>query len=254
MSARRVRVVGVTGGIGAGKSTLCRLLQERHQAQALDADALGHDALRAGTTVHEALVARFGEESLGPDRALSRPHLAKIVFADDEARRDLEKIVHPWILDRIAARVAALRASNYEGILLLEAALLLDWVERRSDSDSDTDLGSAGAIPGHSLRGASDEDMRVDGIVVVTAPLEQRLERLSRRGLTEADARARIRAQRSDPEWIAAGDWVVENSGSKQALTKAADRLWSEIGESWPEQGRRDDFRANEVRPDEGSG
>lgn len=251
MSARRLRVVGVTGGIGAGKSTLCRLLQERHQAQALDADALGHDALRAGTTVHEALVARFGEESLGPDRALSRPYLAKIVFADDAARRDLEKIVHPWILERIAARVAALRASNYEGIFLLEAALLLDWVERRSDSDfdSDSDPDSVDAIPGHTLRGVPQEGLRVDGIVVVTAPLEQRLERLARRGLTEAEARARIRAQRSDPEWIAAGDWVVENSSSKQALRKAADRLWSEIGAAWPERGRRD-----EVRPDEGSG
>jgi len=245
VSARRLRVVGVTGGIGAGKSTLCRLLQERFQAESLDADAFGHDALRAGTTVYEALVARFGEESLGPDRALSRSYLAKIVFADDEARRDLEKIVHPWILDGIVARVAALRASNYEGIFLLEAALLLDWVERRSDSDSDPD----DAIPGHTLRGVPEEDLRVDGIVVVTAPLEQRLERLARRGLTEAEALARVRAQRSDLEWIGAGDWVVQNSGSRQALTKAADQLWSEIRAAWPASARR-----NEVRPDEGSG
>lgn len=218
-------VVGVTGGIGTGKSTFCRLLEEAHGCPLLDADRLGHEALQPGSTVFEAVLARFGEEVRGVGGAISRPALGGLVFSDPAALRDLNALVHPWILERIEARLAALKVSGYAGIVLLDAALLLDWLHR----------------------------YRPDGIVLVVASLEARLERLERRGMDRGEALRRIEAQtafnaasvnptdpRSSGPTPAGGDlvpadnpagvdWVVENSGTRADLVRRSREVWLEI-------------------------
>ena len=205
-------VLGVTGGIGAGKSTLCRILEEKHGLPLLDADRLGHEALHPGSTVYEALLARFGEAARGPSGAIRRAYLAEQVFRDPSARADLNGLVHPWILERITARVSALKASGYTGIVLLDAALLLDWVDR----------------------------YRPDAIVLVVAARETRLERLERRGMAREEAERRMAAQdapggaapamQTAPVDVkAAIDWVVENSGTRAALIAKAEELWAAV-------------------------
>lgn len=192
-------VLGVTGGIGAGKSTFCRLLEEAHGVPLLDADRLGHEALLPGSTVYEAILARFGEGARGPGGALKRSFLAERVFGDPAARKDLNALVHPWILERIEARLSALKASGYDGIVLLDAALLLDWLDR----------------------------FRPSAVVLVVASREVRLERLERRGISRAEAERRMAAQANlettdDPRI----DWVIDNSGSIAVLKRRAVEFW----------------------------
>lgn len=201
----QTRLLGITGGIGTGKSTLARILATEFGPPLLDGDALGHEALLPGSTVFEAVLARFGEDLLGPDGRISRPELARIVFADPAALADLEAITHPWILERIETRRRALSASGYAGIILLDAALLLDWVE----------------------------ELAPDAIVVVTAPREHRLARLGRRGLDEAEARRRMEHQRSEQEWTPRADWIVENDGDVDDLARKARALWAEVCARW---------------------
>ncbi|MFN8549407.1 MAG: dephospho-CoA kinase [Candidatus Eisenbacteria bacterium] len=195
-------VLGVTGGIGAGKSTLCRLLEEAHGVPLLDADRLGHEALVPGTTVYEAILARFGEEARGPGGALKRSFLGERVFRDPAALRDLNALVHPWILERIESRLSALKASGHDGIVLLDAALLLDWLDR----------------------------FRPSAVVLVVAAREVRLERLERRGVPRPEAERRMAAQveletTQDPRI----DWVIDNSGSRAELARRAAELWRSV-------------------------
>lgn len=192
------KVLGITGGIGSGKSTLAKILEETYQVPLIDADGLGHDALRPGSPVQDALIARFGEQIANPDGEIDRARLGQIVFRDPAALHDLNALVHPWIHERVLGRLLALKASGYAGILLLDAALLLDWLAR----------------------------FRPDGIVWVSAPLEDRLVRLERRGLARDEALRRIEAQRSDDGARALVDWVATNAGSRDELRREAVRIW----------------------------
>jgi dephospho-CoA kinase len=208
-------VLGITGGIGTGKSTLTRILMERFGPPVIEADALGHEALLPGSSVYEATVARFGDSILRRDRSVDRARLAQIVFRDARELAALDGLVHPWILERIEARVGSLKASGYDGIILLDAALLLEWLHR----------------------------YRPHGVVVVTAPLEARLTRLEARGLPRAEAERRIQHQRPESEWTEQADWVVENSGSLEDLARAATSLWARVCSHWnvsrrPQSGR----------------
>ncbi len=198
-------LLGITGGIGVGKSEFARILSTEFGAPLIDADQLGHAALEVGTTTHDALAARFGDEILQAGGGLSRPHLARIVFNDPGALDDLNRIVHPWILERIERRRASLKASGYVGIILLDAALLLDWKE----------------------------ELDLDGVVVITAPRPVRIERLLGRGVSADEAERRMDAQRADDEWAPDADWIVSNDGDLDELARKAKALWAEVCARW---------------------
>jgi len=200
-----IRILGITGGIGAGKSRLARLLEELFDAPVIDADQLGHSALEPGSSVYEAVLARFGDDLVGERGEIVRSKLAAIVFNEEGALTDLERIVHPWILDRVQARVAALKASGYVGIIVFDAALLLDWLPL----------------------------FRPDGIAVVVARREFRLARLAGRGMSSNEAERRMDHQRADETWGSAADWVIENSGSLEDLERSARRLWQDAKKRW---------------------
>lgn len=193
-------VVGVTGGIGAGKSTLAALLAERG-AQIVDADALGHDALRPGRPAWHSVLDQFGDEVLvAGSMEIDRRVLAGIVFGDKDKLAALNAIVHPVIFAGIADAVETLRGTD--DIVLLDAALMVE----------------------------TGFDDVVDVLVVVVAGEDVRTRRLrSERGMTPEDIQQRMGAQMSLDDLTARADLVVSNGGTMEDLVQEADRLWGEL-------------------------
>jgi dephospho-CoA kinase len=188
-------VVGLTGGIGAGKSEVARRLAELG-ARVIDADRLAREVVATGTDGLAEVVAEFGPEILGPDGALDRPALGRRVFGDDAARRRLEKIIHPRVRARTAELIAAGRPDE---VVVNDVPLLVE-------------TGLAGGY---------------DVVVVVEADPDIRVRRLvDGRGMSEAEARSRIAAQATDEQRRAVADAVLRNDGSLDELRAAVDRLW----------------------------
>ncbi|MCF6745328.1 dephospho-CoA kinase [Blastococcus sp. KM273128] len=188
--------IGLTGGIGSGKSTVSGLLVERG-AVLVDADRIAREVLEPGTPGLAAVVGEFGEGVLSADGSLDRAALAAIVFSDDVARRRLDALVHPLVRQRTAELVAA---APDDAVLVNDVPLLVE-------------TGQAGSY---------------DLVVVVEAERETRVARLVARGLTEADARARIAAQATDEQRRAVADVVLDNSGTLEQLAAQVDRFWAE--------------------------
>jgi dephospho-CoA kinase len=194
-----VLTVGLTGGIGSGKTTFAALLAERG-AQVIDADVLGREALQPGKPAWHSVVSTFGEEILGPSMEIDRARLASVVFADRAKLAALNAIVHPVIVKGIAERLDSLRSTHE--IVVIDAALIVE-------------LGL---------------DDGLDAIIVVTAPEDVRAQRLVRaRSMNEHDVRARMDAQAPEDELLARADIVVRNDGSLERLAREADRVWGEL-------------------------
>ena len=192
-------LVGLTGGIGSGKSTVARMLEERG-AVVLDADAFAREAVEPGTPGYRAVVDRFGAAVVGPAGALDREALARVVFADPRARADLEAIVHPEVRRRFAERAEPYRGTDR--VVVYMAPLLVE-------------TGATGAF---------------DVLVVVSATVGAQVERLVReRGMSEEDARARIAAQAPLEDKAAVADVIVDNDGPLEELEPQVDRLWEDL-------------------------
>ena len=191
-------VVGLTGGIGAGKSTLAALLAERG-AQIID--AIGRDALKPGRPAWHSVVDQFGEEILAAGSLdVDRKVLARMVFADAAKLAALNAIVHPVIFAGVAERLERLRATD--SVVVLDAALILQ-----------TGLKDA-----------------VDVIIVVLSSESERRRRLVReRGMTFDDVSGRMAAQMAPAEMAEHADLVVHNDGSLEDLAAEADKIWPEL-------------------------
>lgn len=195
-------VVGLTGGIGAGKSTVAALLRERG-AVTVDADALARAVVDPGGPAYEAVVSRFGPDVVvAAGGAIDRSRLATVVFADAGARADLEAIVHPVVRAGVAERVAAEAAAG-TAVVVVEIPLLVESPASRAG---------------------------LEATVVVDCPEDVAVERLVQdRGMTEADARARLSAQASRSDRFAIADFVIDNAGGRAALDAEVDRCWKWI-------------------------
>lgn len=192
-----MRRIGLTGGIGSGKSTVADLFEELG-AYVIDADAVAREVVAVGTDGLRALVDAFGPEILQPDGSLDRPRLADIVFADTTARATLNAITHPRIAARTAELISALPA---QAVLIHDVPLLVE-------------LGM---------------QENYDFVVVVDAPDDVRLDRLVARGHTLEDAAARIAAQAPRDVRLAAADLVIENSGSLAELRRQVAAAWPDV-------------------------
>ncbi|MCZ2828217.1 dephospho-CoA kinase [Modestobacter sp. VKM Ac-2986] len=188
--------IGLTGGIGSGKSTVAALLAERG-AQVVDADRIAREVVEPGTPGLAAVVAEFGDGVLTADGALDRAALASIVFGDPAARARLDGIVHPLVRARAAELVAA---APPDAVVVQDVPLLVE-------------TGQAGDF---------------DLVLVVQADPGTRVERLVGRGLSAADARARMASQATDEERRAVADVVLHNDGDRVALAEEVDRFWAE--------------------------
>jgi dephospho-CoA kinase len=194
-----VLLVGLTGGIGSGKSTVARMLELRG-AVVFDADVLARQAVEPGTPGHDAVVERFGANVLGPGGELDREALASIVFADPAARRDLEAIVHPEVRRLFAEGCEAYRDDDV--VVVFSAPLLVE-----------TGMHTAFEV-----------------LVVVSTPVESQIERLLRdRGMREDSIRSRIAAQAPLEEKAAVADVIVDNEGTLEELQAQVDRLWNDL-------------------------
>lgn len=191
--------VGLTGGIGSGKSTVAALLAGRG-AVVIDADAIAREVVAPGTPGLADVVEEFGREVLTAQGELDRPRMGALVFADAEARRRLEAIVHPLVLDRIVAIEAAAAAGD---VVVQDIPLLVEG--GRVDT--------------------------FDAVVVVDVPTEVQVQRLVRdRGMSDAEAQARLDAQATREERLAVATYVVDNSGSVEELQARVDEVWAELG------------------------
>jgi dephospho-CoA kinase len=188
-------LIGLTGGIGSGKSTASALLAERG-AVVIDADAITHEVQQKGQPVLAAIAERFGPGVLTPDGELDRPGLAAIVFNDTGALADLMKIVHPVVSAEIERRIEEQKATDH--VVVLDIALLAEKPR-----------------PG------------LAAVVVVDVPVDVAIERLVRqRGMSEVDARARMDKQVSRESRLARATRVLDNSGSRHALAAQVADLW----------------------------
>jgi dephospho-CoA kinase len=194
LASHVVLVVGLTGGIGSGKSSVGARLVERG-AVLVDADAIVRELQEPGQPVLAAMVERFGDGILRPDGSLDRQAMADTVFGDKDALADLNKIVHPAVQAEMAARMGA--AAGTDAIVVMDIPLL---TEKRKG------MGK---------------------VIVVDVPTDVAVERLvEQRGFSEADARARIENQISREDRRAIADFVVDNSGSVEDLEREVARCW----------------------------
>ena len=189
-------VVGLTGGIGSGKSTVSQLLARRG-AVIVDADAIVHQLQQPHAPLLDELAARFGDEIITPDGALDRKRLAAVAFADDDAVRDLNAIVHPAVRAEIAHRLEA--HAGTDQVVVLDIPLI---TERN-------------AYP-------------MAALVVVDVPTEVAVERVvAERAMSEADVRARMAKQIPRERRLELADRVIDNAGDRDALERQVDDVWA---------------------------
>jgi dephospho-CoA kinase len=195
-----VVVIGLTGGIGSGKSTVAGMLVERG-AHLVDADQIARDVVEPGQPALAALVERFGDGILDADGRLDRAALAAVAFVDDDARKALNGITHPAIGAEMLRRLGAVQEEDPEGVAVLDIPLLAEGGRER---------------------------YALQGVIVVDTPVDVAVERLVRlRGFDEADARARVAAQATREERRAIADVVIDNSGAANDLVEQVDAAWA---------------------------
>ena len=193
--------VGLTGGVASGKSTVSAILAELG-AVVIDADLLAREVVAPGTEGLAAVVEVFGPDVLGPDGGLDRPRLGALVFADPERRRALESIIHP----RVRARAAEIEAAAPAGAVVVHDIPLL------------AETGQAASF---------------EAVVVVDVPVEVQVDRMVRvRGMSEADARARIAAQADRDARLAVATYVGENTGDLAELRARVEEVYRTIESS----------------------
>ena len=195
-------IVGLTGGIGAGKSTVAGLLAA-HGAEVIDVDALGRLVLEPGGRAQAGVAAEFGPGVLAADGTIDRAALARVVFADAAALARLTAISHPAIDEELVAR---LRALPPDTIAVLDMAVLAE-----------------------SRLGRSDERYRYTFVVIVEAPPELREERAVARGSDRGDVRRRMAQQATDEQRRALADVVITNDGTPEQLAEQVDALWARL-------------------------
>lgn len=199
--ARKFLLVGLTGGIATGKSTVSDILR-RLGAEIIDADQLARDVVAPDQPALRGIVAEFGRDVVGPDGRLDRKRLGAIVFADPERRKRLEAITHPAIRARFQARIDELAARGFAGIVFYDAAILIEAL-------------------GH-------KDM--DRMVVVMTDEATQVARLrGRDGTDDAEGRRRIASQMPLAEKAKLADYVIDNSGDREATTAQVRRVFAAL-------------------------
>jgi dephospho-CoA kinase len=195
-----MRLIGLTGGIATGKSTVDRMLEQRG-AVVVDADELAREAVRSGDPTLDEIAARFGGDVIQADGTLDRARLGQVVFADPSARRDLEQITHPRIFELTQEHVAVALAGP-ASLVAVDMPLLFE----------------------------NEREAMFEGVLLVYAPPDVQIRRLrERNGLDEAAALQRLEAQLPIDEKRRRATWVIDNGGGLDATSRAVDRWWDAV-------------------------
>lgn len=192
-------LVGLTGGIGSGKSTVAEMLVDRG-AVLIDADQVARDVVEPGTPGYDEIVERFGREVVADDGTLDRSRIADIVFHDEDARQALNDITHPKVGEEMMRRVSEVPD---DAVVVMDVPLLAEGDPERA-------------------RG-------YEAVLVVEAPREVRLHRLEERGMDRGDAEARMERQASDAERRAVATHVLDNGGTLDQLEAQVDAVWADL-------------------------
>ncbi|HMC79797.1 MAG TPA: dephospho-CoA kinase [Acidimicrobiia bacterium] len=204
-------LIGLSGGIGSGKSSAARLLAARG-AVVLDADLIAHEILAPGGAAVRAVLERFGPGVAGPDGGIDRRRLRSVVFADPAARRELEAITHPLIYAAMASRLGG--TFEQDTVVVVDAPLLVETGGR--------------------------DRVGMQALVVVAADQSQQIERVvARGGMTAEEAAAVIAAQAPAERKLAAADYVLDNRGSLADLEAGVETLWAELLERFGSRSAR---------------
>lgn len=196
-----MQLIGLTGGIASGKSTIARRLAV-HGAVVVDADKIAREVVEPGTPALAEIAETFGNGVIRADGSLDRPALGAIVFADQDARLRLNGITHPAVLRASTARFEQATAEDPDAIVVYDIPLLVE----------------------------SANDYPFDLVVVAHAPADTRIDRLVRlRGMDPAEADRRIRSQASDDERLAVADVVIDTGGSLEHTLEQTDALWERL-------------------------
>ncbi len=198
-------MIGLTGGIGSGKSTVAASLGRRG-AIVIDADVIAREVVEPGMPALARLVERFGADILRPDGSLDRPALAAKAFVSDETRKELEGITHPAIGAEFIRRVSE---APKDAIVVHDVPLLVE-ANRAGD---------------------------YAGVIVVDAPIDVRLARLVDRGVAREDAERRMALQASDEERRKVATWWIDNAGDLDALEKQIETVWTDLQKMNRERG-----------------
>ena len=198
-----MKLIGLTGGIASGKSTVASRLVE-HGALLVDADVLAREVLEPGTTGLAEVERVFGSSVIASDGSLNRPALGAIIFADSDRREALNAITHPAIWKRAKELFEAASAENPDVVIVYDVPLLAE--------------------------AAADRPMKFDLIVVVQADIEKRIDRMVElRGMSRGEAEGRLRAQASDEERLRFADAVIDSNGTLEHTLEQVDELWASI-------------------------
>ena len=202
-------IVGLVGRAGSGKSAVANALAA-DGATVIEADLVGHEVTDLDPEVRAALAREYGDDVYRPDGRLDRERVAARVFGDPAARARLDRLVHPRLVARLGERLEGLRARGTRGVVVLDAALLLEWGLERD----------------------------CDAVIAVTALQAEQVRRLvGSRGWTEAEARSRLLAQRTDEAFCAAADVTLDNTGSIEDLARGARAAVAALRASRAERG-----------------
>ena len=198
-----MKLIGVTGGIASGKSTLSKRLAQLG-AVVVDADALAREVVEPGTAGLAEIERVFGPSVIAPDGSLDRPALGAIIFADADKRAQLNAITHPAIWTRGKQLFAAAEAENPDVIIVYDVPLLAEAAE--------------------------DRPMKFDSIVVVQADIATRVDRMvNLRGMSRDEAERRLGAQATDDERLRIADVVIDSNGTLEQTREQVDSLWAEL-------------------------
>lgn len=191
-------LIGLTGGIGSGKTTVAKIMGELG-AVVFDADKLARDSVELGTRGYVAVTELFGSDVLLPGGQIDRPALARRVFANDIERRELEAVLHPEIFRMFEERIEPFRSTDR--VVVFDAPLLIE----------------------------SGYDQQCDMVVLVEAPEEIRVRRVIEFGRSEQDVRSRMAAQTSDEVKAFRSDAIIQNVGTVEELREQTEQLWMEV-------------------------
>ena len=194
-------LIGLTGQIGAGKSTAARIFAQLG-AVVVDADMIGRQVVEQSPTLLKKLSKRFGRVVLLPSGKLNRRALAEVAFASPKSTRALNSLVHPYLLKELRRQVK--RHSKHRKVVIIDAALLLNWWL----------------------------DREVDRTIVISAPLAIRIKRMSARGLSRAEVIARQKSQPAVATFRSRADFVISNSGTSAELRQRLKKLWQALQKS----------------------
>lgn len=193
-------VLGLTGGIGSGKSTVAAMLADRG-AVVIDADTVAREVVEPGGPAYKGVVDRFGPDVVAGDGRIDRPALAKIVFGNPSALADLNALTHPVIAEVVGERLTAEAGTDH--VVILDVPLLVETERARA---------------------------KCAAVVVVDCPEDVAVRRLvEQRAMVEADVRSRMAAQATRNERLALADFVIDNSGTRDELAAEVDRCWDWI-------------------------